>query len=219
MKKKIIIVFAILLSLSMFLYFKFIYGWMEFRKNTDTPEEYLSQVVIDKDRSIHDKATIVTAFRRLLAKRVDFFSNGAYFDSTEIIIDTIVYSTGFDKMAILLMIKNPTYRQLAPEKNYQWYYDATCYLGVRNKDSIELSWVGPNFTNSPSRQKTSKILRTTCFRIFATKDTTDAYAYNINDIRFWSSSIWNEIEEKKLNRRKFEEEKMKHPENVYEPPR
>ena len=116
------------------------------------------------------------------------------------------------------MVKNPTYRQLAPPKNLAWYYDATCYLGVRKSDTIGLSFVGPVFTNASDKERISHIIRTACFRNFATKDSTDAYAYNINDTRFWTSPIWKEIEKKEQRRKEFIEEKEKHPENVYEPP-
>jgi len=39
----------------------------------------------------------------------------------------------------------------------------------------------------------------------------------LNDVRFWDCSIWKEIEDKKIKKQEFEEEKRKHPENVYEP--
>jgi hypothetical protein len=40
---------------------------------------------------------------------------------------------------------------------------------------------------------------------------------NLNDIRFWTGSEWKKIEEDKIKKKEFEEEKIKHPENVYEP--
>ncbi|HEX8278677.1 MAG TPA: hypothetical protein VF540_08270, partial [Segetibacter sp.] len=142
-----------------------------------------------------------------------------YFEGTDVLIDTILYSPDFEKLAILLLTKNPTSRQLMPTKDEDYYYNGTCYLGIRQQDTIALSWLGPNFSNASDRQELSKDLREACFRTFVSKDTTAHYAnkYNLNDIRFWTSSEWKKIEEDKIKKKEFEEEKIKHPENVYEP--
>jgi len=63
----------------------------------------------------------------------------------------------------------------------------------------------------------SNDIRESCFRTFVTKNASGAYSYNMNDKRFWDATIWKEIEENKIKKREFEEEKKKHPENVYEP--
>ena len=120
---------------------------------------------------------------------------------------------------MFVITKNPIYRQLVPDKKYDWYYDATCYLGVRKNDTISLSFIGPSFTNSYNKSELSSIIRDAYFTDFATKDTIGlhTYKYNMNDVRFWDCSIWNEIEDKKIKKQEFEEEKRKHPENVYEP--
>jgi len=108
-----------------------------------------------------------------------------------------------------------------PTENEMWYYNATSYLGIRQGDTISLSRLGPDFTNSTDKQEQSNYIRQACFRAFVSKDTTEKYAYkyNLNDIRFWTSSVWQKIEEDKIKRKEFEEEKIKHPENIYEPPK
>jgi len=212
-----LIVFAVLSGLACW-YFRNIYGWMEFRKNTDTPRVYLSHFVTEKDNYSKDSIEILQKLKLLLLKRQDFFHNSAYYDSTQLVVDTILYNMNFDKIAVFVITQNPTSRQLAPDKESDWYYDATCYLGVRRNDSITLSWIGPVFTNSSNRQDISKTIRDACFRRFAApKDTTGAYTYNLNDFRFWSSTIWKKIEEEKIMRKNFQEKKKNHPENVYEP--
>lgn len=218
MKRKPMVVIVLLLVICLaYLYFKYVYGWMEFRKNTDTQKEYLNHTVIKKENYTKDSIEVLSQLRTLLVRHEDFFYSKAYFDSTQLIIDSILYSPDFSKLAVFVITKNPTYRQLAPAKSSEWYYDATCYLGVRQKDTIALSWIGPVFTNSSNEKNISNDIREACFRTFVTKDTSDAYAYNLNDIRFWDSPIWKKIEEEKIKRQEFEEEKKKHPENVYEP--
>ena len=194
---------------------------MQFRKNTDTPDQFLNNTLVRKEDYTKDSLTIATKFKELLLQHEDFFYSKEYFEGTEIIIDTILYSPDLKKLAILVLTKNPTSRQLMPTENEMWYYNATSYLGVRQRDTISLSWLGQSFTNSTDKQEQSNYIRQECFRTFVSKDTTEKYAhrYNLNDCRFWTSSEWQKIEEDKIKKKEFEEEKIKHPENIYEPPK
>lgn len=222
MKKAIFIILPVVVLGLVFYYFKNIYGWMEFRKNTDTPDQFLNKTVNKKEDYTKDSLTISSELKEhiLRHENKDFFHSKEYFEGTEIIIDTIVYSPDLNKLGILILTKNPTSRQLMPTKNEDYYYNATCYLGVRQQDTLSLSWLGPNFSNSTDKKELSKDIRQACFRTFISKDTTEQYAhkYNLDDIRFWTSSEWEKIEEDKIKRKEFGEEKIKHPENVYEPP-
>jgi len=194
---------------------------MEFRKNTDTPDQFLNKTVVKNEDYTKDSLTISTKFKELLVQHEDFFYSKEYFEGTEIIIDTILYSPDLKKLAVLVLTKNPTSKQLMPTENEMWYYNATSYLGVRQSDTISLSWLGPSFTNSTEKQKQSNYIRQECFRTFVSKDTTEkcAHRYNLNDVRFWTCGEWQKIEEEKIKKREFEEEKIKHPENIYEPPK
>lgn len=221
MKKTIFIIISVIVLWLTFYYFKNIYGWMEFRKNTDTPDQFLNKTVVKNEDYTKDSLTISTKFKELLLQHEDFFYSKEYYEGTEIIIDTILYSPDLKKLVVLVLTKNPTSRQLMPTQNEMWYYNATSYLGVRQSDTISLSWLGPSFTNSTDKHEQSNYIRQECFRTFVSKDTTEKYAhrYNLNDVRFWISSEWQKIEEDKIKRKDFEEEKIKHPENIYEPPK
>lgn len=85
---------------------------MEFRKNTDTPKEFLNKTVIKKGDYTSDSALISQELKQLLLRHEDFFYSNEYFDGTDIIIDTIVYSRDLNKVGILILTKNPTSRQL-----------------------------------------------------------------------------------------------------------
>lgn len=184
-----------------------------------TPKEFLNHAVMKEESYFKDSTEIVKQLKEFLLRHEDFFYSKDYFDSTQLIIDSIIYSPDFNKLAVFVITKNPTYRQRMPDKNHEWYYDATCYLGVRQNNTISLSWIGPNFSNSTDKEELSSIIRDSYFTEFATKDTVGAYTYkyNLNDIRFWNSPIWKKIEEEKLKKKEFENEKKNHPENVYEP--
>lgn len=190
-----------------------------FRAKKYTPKAFLNNAIIKEESYSKDSTEILKQLRGFLLRHEDFFYSKTYFDSTQLIIDSIIYNPDFNKLAVFVITKNPTSRQLIPDEKHDWYYDATCYLGVRQNDTISLSWIGPNFSNSPDREELSRVIRDSYFTEFATKDTVGAYTYkyNLNDIRFWDCSIWKEIEDKKIKRKEFEEEKKKHPENVYEP--
>jgi hypothetical protein len=217
-KKRVLYVVGILLLGIICLYLIFIYGYLEFRPNKDTPKEYLSHFVIKKENYLADSVAISTQFKKLISQHKDFFYSREFDDATQIIIDTILYNSNFNKLAVLVFTKNPTARQLMPDPKSNWYYDATCYLGIRQQDSISLSWFGNSFTNSIDLKELKSTVRENFFRLLATtKDSTSLYKHNLNDTRFWNGAVWKAIEDKKLSDKKFEEEKKKHPENVYEP--
>lgn len=221
MKTIILIIIPVAVLGLIFFYLTNIYGWMEFRSNTDTPEQFLNKTTVSRLQYEKDKALVASELKTLLLQHRGFFESSAYFEGTDIIIDTIVYSPDLGKVGILFLTKNPESLQPMPDKNEKYYYDATSYLGTRQQDTFELSWLGPNFSNSHSISDISEDIRTTCFRRFVTKDTTGMYAqkYNLNDLRFWTSDEWRRIEEGKIKAKEFEEMKLKHPENIYEPPK
>ena len=215
--KKIILTIILFGSIfSIYWYFKNVNGWIDFQKKTSTPREFLNHSSIKKEYYLRDKIELKRQFKLLLLKREGFFDNSAYSDSMDLIIDSILYSSDFNKMAVFVIVKNLTKRQLVPDNENTWYYDATSYLGIRQGNTISLTWKGPVFTNSSSESDISVDIREACFNNFVTKDTTDIYEFNLNDIRFWSSSIWKEIEYEKIKKQRFEEEKRRHPENIYE---
>ena len=201
------------------LYFKFVYGWLEFRKNTDTPDRFINPTTISTGDFNKDRLSLINQFKDLAIKHVGFFSSKEYYEETDIIIDTILYSPKYEKLVILMIARNPTSRQLMAGKNEIWYYNATSYLGLRQNDSIALSWLGPNFSNSSDLPEISHILREACFRTFVSQDTIGEFAhkYNLNDVRFWTGKEWLDIVKEKNKRIEFEKEKREHPENIYEP--
>jgi hypothetical protein len=219
--EKIFFSFLILALLVVtFVYLIFIRGWMEFRWNRDTPKAFLSHVEIKKENYSKDSVEIWKQLHYFLSNHKQSFYNKEYFDSTQVIIDTILYSPNFNKLSVFVITKNPTYRQLIGDKTYDFYYDGYGYFGNKQKDTIDITWIGPLFLHSHSKQRVSNLLREYFFREFATiKDASGQYQYkyNLNDVRFWTCPIWKEIDKKKEDEKEFEDMKKKHPENVYEP--
>ncbi len=221
MKKKPIVIIILLLFVCLaYCYLKYVYGWMEFRKNTDTPKEFLSHTLIKKESYLKDSTDVLRRLKYMLHNHEQSFYLKDYFDSTQLNIDSILYSPDFNKLAVFVITKNPTYRQLMPDKKYDWYYDGYCYLGLREKDTIDLTSITGGYRNSYDKEDLASSLREYYFRFFAAiNDTSEVsrYKYNLDDTRFWSGPIWKEIDDEKLKKQEFEEEKKNHPENVYEP--
>jgi hypothetical protein len=215
--KTFVIIVSMLVLGWTFYYFNDIYGWSESGKNTDTPDQFLNKTVNKKEDYIKDSSIISLELKNLLLKHEDFFYSKEYFEGTEIIIDTIVYSPNLNKLGILILTKNPTSRQLLPIENETWYYNAITYLGIRQSNTISLSPIGTRFVNFTNKRELSDDIREACFKTFASKNTNEnyIYKYNLNDIRFWTSIVWQEIEENKIKKTEFEDGKLKHLENVH----
>jgi hypothetical protein len=212
---KIIIVLFMVICV-MYFFFNYVFGWLKFSRNTDTPTVYLNQAIIKGDEYTTDSIEVMKQLKCLFIKQEDFFYNKSYNNETKIIIDSILHSPDLNRLAVFVITKSPTLNQSIP-KEYDYFYDDTCYLGQRQKDTIFLNWIGPVFTNSSSYQNVSNDIREACFRTFITKDTNDVYEYNLDDIRFWNSRIWKQVNEEKQRKEEFEKEKKEHPERVYEP--
>lgn len=185
-----------------------------------TPKEFLNNVVVNKEDYKRDSLDIIRQLEDFIVRHENFFYSKEYYDSTQLIIDTIIYNSDLNKIVLFLITKNPTSRQLMPDDKHTWYYNATCYLGVRQGGGIILYFIGPSFTNFTDKDKLTQMMRDTYFSEYAqTKDTNGEYRYkyNIGDVRFWDCPIWKEIEVKEQKKKKFDEFKNKHPEDVWEP--
>lgn len=156
-----------------------------------TPDAYLNKSKPEEAVYRRDTSILKARLLQLLTIHQGFFGNSAYDSSTQVLVDTVVYSPDFNKAAILVMTKNPASRQLKPDTNSTYYYDGTAFLVMR-KDSFLLEWLGPNFSNSNSKTTLSHQMRDYFFHAFADKDSSKRYfsSYNLDDKRFWGTSVW-----------------------------
>lgn len=186
-----------------------------------TPKAFLNHTIAPPHIYTADRIKAIKQLTAAMLRNEDFFSSDNYDDSTALFVDTILYAPDFNKLAIFIITKNSTSKQLYPERYFEWYYEGTCYLATRQQDTLDLYFLGPGYTNSYERPRLVKIMHDDYFHAFTTTDTTGPYAYkyNLNDTRFWTSDVWQRKEEAKAQRKAFEEERIKHPENVYIPPR
>jgi hypothetical protein len=218
MKNKIIIVVIIVILVLLFFYLRYIYGWYEFKFYKETPKEYVSNTIINKEKYSSDSVNIVLQIQGFVKDHQESFYSKEYDESTQIVVDTILYSPDYKKIAVFVIAKNPINKQRIPDKNYKWYYNATCYLGIKEQDSFLLNWIGPNYTNSYNIESISKKIRNYYFKQRSSSTNNSDDKYNIDDIRYWKDSKdWQKIENNKKMQKDFEEQKLKNPESVYEP--
>jgi hypothetical protein len=220
MKKKIIITFSIIILVVLFLYFRNIYGWYEFLFFEKTPKEFVNYTKIDKENYSRDSVNIVLQMKDYVKDHKESLYSKEYCDSTQFSVDTILYSPNFKKLAVFVIAKNPTHKQLIPDKEYKWYYDGSCYIGNKENKKININWIGPLYTNYYNINSLSNIIREYFFLKY-NSDTDingNKNMYNLDDIRYWDKSIdWKNLEQRRKSEKEFEEEKKKNPKNVYEP--
>ncbi|WP_123844762.1 hypothetical protein [Chitinophaga lutea] len=167
----------------------------EFRLKQHTPKEFINNVIVTRALYVKDSTQIQDTLINYLKEHRHSFYSKEYFDLTQIIIDTIIHNDSCNKFIVFVITKNPTYRQRNPINESNWYYDATSYIGIRNKENIHLAWIGPNFSNAKDQSELSSTIRSAYFTEFATSDTIGGgmYKYNMNDSRFWGAPIWRKV--------------------------
>jgi hypothetical protein len=213
-----LIIIFIIFFLSTFLYFKYISGWLVYNVNSDTPKEYLSLKKNDKLHYKNDSIIITQKLKKFLKNHEQSFYAKTYNEGTDLIIDSILYSPDGSKIVVLVITKSLTSRELVSDDTHPYYYDGYCYFGFRKNDIFDLQWYENSYTSFNDFVELSETLRDYYFRKFASKNKiASAPSYNLNDVRFWNSSIWNVMHQKITNRIEFDLEKNNHPENIFLP--
>ena len=122
------------------------------------------------------------------------FQNPEYFDSTKLYLDTVLYDSTFNKVALFVIAENPVHRNPYSDSKLPYYYNANCYLGKRliaDSSIFDLRNIGPvSIINFDDMTTTSKAIRESYYSeltTFLDADGIPNYDYNVNDQRFWGS--------------------------------
>lgn len=161
----------------------------------ETPEEFINNVAVDSAIYSKDGAAILSNLYSKMKNHEASFTNPEYFDSTELLIDTIMYDPSLKKIAVFVMAKNPMYRNPHSDSKLPYYYNANCYLGKRmyvDSSIFELKQLGPfSLVNFLDSQEIKQAIKDYYFLELATvldAKKEPVFKYNINDKRFWESS-------------------------------
>lgn len=176
-------------------------------KKTSTPEEFINANKVSKEIYKKDLSLLTDALK-VYYDSINNVVNPRYV--TELLgvkIDTVFY--GNDNKIVLLAIL--TTKNEYAEKGM--LYEGECYIAYKRNNIDFFDRLKYSSTSTESLEKASEMIR----RIYLGEMNNIEGKYNINDTRFWDSSVWQEAKEMKEKRKSFEEMKKTHPENVYDP--
>ena len=163
-----------------------------------TSKEFINTGTVDTSVYTKDCTAIIADLYNKMQKHQSSFYSKEYFDSTLLIIDKILYDSIKNKVAVFVLVENPTSRRKSPDLNYKIYYHAFCYLGKRIiSDAFELKWFSTlSLINFYDKEEISTAIERRYFtELSAIIDGDDqpVYKYNLNDKRFWAGPGWKKF--------------------------
>lgn len=161
----------------------------------ETPKEFINHVTVGTKLYSKDSIAILSALYTKMRNHQESFTNSEYFDSTILLLDTIMYDSSLSKIAIFVIAKNPIAKNPYSDSKLPYYYNASCYLGKRkfiDSSSFELKQLGPfSLANFDSDVIIKQAIRNYFFLELATlldEKNQPVFKYNLNDKRFWDSA-------------------------------
>ena len=215
MKKKIIITSVVLAIITTFIYFKYLFGWLEFKTNNYTQKENKSLVHVSKYEYSKDSLILVSVIKERIKNHKEPYTNAIrvkgkleYINDslTKIYIDSIFYSQDLKKVAFLVLVENENKKQykgmtkaevkeLTKEGNLPYegtFFDGNCFIAKKENSIFKSAYYGYSFTNSRTYIENSTALRNACLNQQKVENE-KKLIYNVDDIRFWSTNIWDLI--------------------------
>lgn len=220
MKTRLVIYGIVLvIIISVFVYFKNIFGWLEFRSNNYTKKEFKSLVQVSKKQYSKDSLVLVSIIRDRINSHKEPYSNAIMVNGnnvfindslTRIQIDSIFYSPNFNKIAFLVIVENDNKKlykgitkkeanNLEKHGNLPYegsHFDGNSFIGKKTENSFDVYFYKHSFTNSKSYKQNSILLReATLNRLDNNNNNNNNNKSDINfdDIRFWNSKDWQLI--------------------------
>lgn len=215
MKKKFIIISIVLVFILAFIYFKYIFGWIEFRNNNYTPKENKSVVHVSKEQYSKDSLSLVSIIKERIKNHQEPYTNAIRIkekleyisDSlTKIYIDSIFYSPDFKKVAFLVLVENENkklYKGMTRAEADGWtkegnlpyegtFFDGNCFIAKNENGTFKSYYYGYSFSNSTTYYENSTALRNACLNNQDNRNEKKP-SYNVDDKRFWGIEDWNLI--------------------------
>lgn len=160
----------------------------------NTPKDFVNHITVMPSLYSRDSISILNSLYDKMKAHEASFQNPEYFDSTKLYLDTVLYDSTLNKIALFVIAENPVFRNPHSDSKLPYYYNANCYLGKRlfaDSSIFDLKNIGPvsiiNFDNRPT---TSKAIRESYFSeltTFLDSESSPRFDYNVDDKRFWTS--------------------------------
>lgn len=161
----------------------------------NTPKGFVNNVAVNSSLYSRDSISILLNLYDKMKNHESSFQNPEYFDSTKLYLDTVLYDSTFNKVALFVIAENPVHRNPYSDSKLPYYYNANCYLGKRliaDSSIFDLKNIGPvSIINFDDRVTTSEAIRESYYSeltTFLDAEGIPRYDYNVNDKRFWESS-------------------------------
>ncbi len=165
--------------------------------NTSTPKEFENAVSVSDSIYAQDSSYFVTQIMSLIEKKESAFYPESYSFTSQVHIDSILYSPDLTKSAFFVILKKPNSVILGMENTEGSHFDAKTFLAEKDDKSGEwsLKWFRiMNINRYSNYNEISKLIRTRYFEDLCKindEDGKSRYKYNLNDVRFWESSAWS----------------------------
>lgn len=161
----------------------------------NTPKRFINNVTVNPFLYSKDSVAILADLYSKMRNHEASFHNHEYFDSTKLYLDTVLYDSTLERVALFVIAENPIRRNPYYDSKLPYYYNANCYLGKRlfvDSSIFDLKNIGPiSIINFYDKASASKAIRESYYSeltTFLDLDNIPFYDYNVNDRRFWTSS-------------------------------
>jgi len=158
--------------------------------STTTPKKYLNNAVVSSDVYTKDTIALKKEIYDFYALENKIHKKNPNFERKilRLQIDTLIYGKDNKFVALVLFDDYNKYVKLLNSDKEPVSYTGECVIGYKINDSIQMSSILVLRTSSDkSRDAAKRLLRNEYLRMLTNKKG----VYNINDIRFWDSDVWN----------------------------
>jgi hypothetical protein len=156
-----------------------------------TPNKYINKTTVSSEIYAQNKQDFHDTIRKFISTNSSAYYPKDNDSLTQIFIDTILYSPSKDKVAFFVITQNSSSKLLSGDTSDKYFYRAHCFVGYLDSTfkANDIEWVSANYlSNYKNYKETSDIVREIYFNEFIREGT--SMEYNLNDIRFWKSSFW-----------------------------
>jgi hypothetical protein len=162
-----------------------------------TTDQYLNKTAVSDSTYFADSTFFMQNIDSLIEDQASAFYPKSYSSTSQIFIDTIVYSPDSLKSAFFVILKKPNSSLLVSDNPKGFHFDAKCFLAQR--DSISEPWKVKWFRimdinrYSEYESISSQIQKRYFEDLVKIKDESgkSRYGVNLNDVRFWDSPAWS----------------------------
>lgn len=167
--------------------------------DSNIPEKFKNATVVSDSAYTIDSLFFSDHIKSMIKKGEGAFFADSYNSKTsEVYIDSIIYSPDLTKAAFFVIVKNSNNSLLVSDNPEGFHYNAKCFLAQRDStaNNWSLKWFRIMNMNRYSKyDEISNQVRKRYFEDLKKIDNEDGnsrYKYNLDDVRFWSSPAWSD---------------------------